>query len=908
MSLRIGSPQSIGAWLVGLFGVGLLATGPVAEHCRTQADRAASEWRLTEAASSTQWALRLRPYSDEARVGAASALQRVGNFRLSDRTLGDPALIDEPDARALAYHLAAVNRFHFAQPAEALRLHTTSQDSYRELRDLKGELSATIAHARTLYHGLGRHAQALELLENVLKRARDADLRALEATTLRHLGALRWWFLDDHTALGNFYQPALSLYEELDHRAGVAAMLSNISLVHRSNGDMNSFLDLQTRSLALYQETGDLFGESESQRHLGQFYSSVGNFREGREWLRRSLALTKRTGDRLGEEEILFSLAYVLGQLGDPAAAIRTVLPTLEREGAANSVAHKYRQSGLAPWHMELGDYDAAQRAVVKARSTQPENGDVDVSFETASLVTLAEIALARGRIQEAASLVEQAEAFASDVDSYRSLIGLRRVQAELAEQHGDRDRAIVLLQEGSRIERATVDRSPSAIGNLSDSRVDDRLLELLLLEDGANRLDESTFDLSTQRLASVFEHIETVGRKQARNAIRRLLPSRRTRSEDRFPMENSETERRLSVVQGGLGPHTALVYYLSLGEDLLAFAITADKAGVVLLPVQKRQLETKVRLARELIEDASNGTDWRPVLRDLQTRLIAPLERRGFLGGIRKLAIVPTGPLYDLPFAALVTEHAGKMRHLVEDFALFSPPSASFLEEPAGSNDHANSGALAFGIGAGWPKPLPSLINAEAEASAVVAALGGSALLDKNGTESAFKQRAPNYRWIHLATHAVMEPRLPLLSTVALVEGGGEDGALTVREILDSRLTADLITLGACRSGRGFSAGGSPSGFDRLGLVEAFLYAGARSVLASQIDARDSSAIQLMTSFYRSLAASSSNPTTGDRAHALAVAQRQMILGPSQPHSEATPNFQHPAHWAGFVLVGSDR
>jgi len=61
-------------------------------------------------------------------------------------------------------------------------------------------------------------------------------------------------------------------------------------------------------------------------------------------------------------------------------------------------------------------------------------------------------------------------------------------------------------------------------------------------------------------------------------------------------------------------------------------------------------------------------------------------------------------------------------------------------------------------------------------------------------------------------------------------------------------RLNADLVALGACRTGLGKQLRGQ----GMIGLTRGFIYAGAPRVVASLWDVTDGETAQLMRSFYR--------------------------------------------------------
>jgi CHAT domain-containing protein len=144
-----------------------------------------------------------------------------------------------------------------------------------------------------------------------------------------------------------------------------------------------------------------------------------------------------------------------------------------------------------------------------------------------------------------------------------------------------------------------------------------------------------------------------------------------------------------------------------------------------------------------------------------------------------------------------------------------------------------------------------------------------------------------------------------------------GLDERLSARQVLENwKLQAELVTLSACQTGVSRILRSD----EPLGLVRAFLSAGARAVLASQWPVEDLPTLLLMQRFYAEL------ERLGDAAAALGAAQGwlrcltageaaarwQDSLAPALPGT-ANPFlslpagerlYERPACWAGFILV----
>ena len=144
---------------------------------------------------------------------------------------------------------------------------------------------------------------------------------------------------------------------------------------------------------------------------------------------------------------------------------------------------------------------------------------------------------------------------------------------------------------------------------------------------------------------------------------------------------------------------------------------------------------------------------------------------------------------------------------------------------------------------------PLPA---AGAEAAWVAGQLGATALTGAQATESAVRQRLRGAPIVHLATHgyAFASGERARQSFVALALGGGNDGLLTVGEMLDTggpALRAELVVLSACQTG----LGDLKQAEGTVGLQRAFLGRGARSVLVSLWSVGDAATEALMKRFY---------------------------------------------------------
>jgi CHAT domain-containing protein len=140
-----------------------------------------------------------------------------------------------------------------------------------------------------------------------------------------------------------------------------------------------------------------------------------------------------------------------------------------------------------------------------------------------------------------------------------------------------------------------------------------------------------------------------------------------------------------------------------------------------------------------------------------------------------------------------------------------------------------------------------------------------------------------PQASIIHLATHGLLDDVRGLGSAIALAPSGKDDGLLTVEEIFDMKLQANLVVLSACNTGEGRITGDGVIGLSRL-----LIAAGVPSVIVSLWAVPDAPTAELMQTFHLNL----------QKQPGKAQALRQAMLTTMTIHPE-------PKNWAAFTLIG---
>ena len=715
-----------------------------------------------------------------------------------------------------------------------------------------------------------------------------------------------------HAAMGNLQGAVIQLgrAEHLAAAGGVEPpLLAQLALTRADLAvRFNRFAEAERHyALAeqLSRQAADQRGQAEAQRGQGLLSLLRGDYDRANARLARALHTEEQLNDAHSAALTRLIRAYAQSLAGDTAGARGTLNQSLEVLQASGDPSNEAIALGM------LGDLTLRGGRAVAAESlyrrglerlgAQPPP---TVSWELHSSLAQAlrtqknrdaaaeELRAAVRDIERVSGRIpieERRTAFLADKwDVYAQLaqVELDRGRTESAFEASERLRARQLLDLLDRGRVAT--RGPGAKNDPLTAREQDLrrqintltiALEGPVAEAGALRGPPS----ATASPAAVREALG-----QAQQAYADLL------------VEIQETRPEYaSLVGGKIAPvravmariprDEALLEYLVGDSTSIAFVVTSDTVAAIGLALNRHELSGLVDFTRSIL--VRPGTDtrdesWRAPLRRLYRSLIEPLEASGLLAGKRGLIIAPHGELHYVPFAALIGA-AGPEAYLIQRYRLTYTPSASVWLRLNKENEPRGTGVLALSP---HPEALP---GSAAEVAAIGRLFANQArvLIGAKASERALREAASERSIIHLATYGVLNKDNPLFSFVELMPNRGDDGRLEVHEVFGMRLHARLVVLSACQTAMGAGAlADVPAGDDWVGLVQAFLFAGAANVMATLWPVQDLATADLMTRFYTALAAGR------PEAEALAEAQRAML------RNSATG---HPFYWAGFTLNG---
>ena len=913
--------------LVAIFGclalgvLGWLGRGPIREELVAQGLTAKEEEHPATARRLFGLAVQLGHV--EAPLELALLLQAEGDFGAARHLLDEMRSTSGPQSEHWPRLLAAEARQVVLQQdfATAAERYDRAVEAARNAGDRGFEGRLLLFSGELHTRDLGDLDGGRDRMEKALEIARSSGLEELEAEALTRLGIFFWWFQRERERpLPEFYRPALEIYERLGDLRGVAFVRARIGLVHLANNDFESCVRELEASREGYEELGDSRGVGEVLSYLGALYASLENLPLAHDHYRRSLEIAEENGDEAARQRLQPLLVDLELRRGEFEQVVERYDRMIEEaSGPSVGLRNHLVRRGEALIHLER--YEASRGSFEQALDVHDVVAPADGRYRSRILTGLAHAHRLVGDLDAADEALEVAESIPIDptvpvARGWGEAVYTLLARADLAGDRGQPRQTLGHLVEAAEIESRTYGTTTSHFFQTQYRQVLDRLFSLLLaheeVRDGAEdlvfrlleqmryrafrsvlvRLGDVREETAEGALVEVLEEIRRAsqavgeGRSDAFDDLRRayahyedhVLRTALVESSYRRVAALRPVDRAL--FQDRLMPDVALVEYVLTEKQVFALVVSKEHVEGVVLPISTQDLEPKVKLFQDrLFEDSQPS--WQPLARELDRLLIEPLESSGAIAGARRLVLVPMGVLHELPFAALQNEAS---EFLVERYRLSRTPSATLWGAESSPSSFERP-AVTFGLRKAARSTLEPLDFAEREARKVGTRLAGRAHLGDEATEAAFKTEAPEAGVVHVAAHGIFESRLPLHSRLALEAGLGEDGDLTVREILDLDLRADLVTLSACETGRSRSGGLE---VDRLGFVEAFLHVGAQHVLASLLPISDGPSAEFMVEFYDHL-------ETHEPPDALALTQRNMA------RSETIP----PRVWAGFVLVG---
>ncbi|HEX8690959.1 MAG TPA: CHAT domain-containing protein [Longimicrobium sp.] len=698
-------------------------------------------------------------------------------------------------------------------------------------------------------------------------------------------------------------------------------ILANLAALYLEQGKLEAARETLARAIDLDRRTGNVRALSNDLNLLALVYQTSGDLETADAYLREALAEAEKGGFLKEAADALSNLAVQLdekGQVELARAGFESVLSLYRRIGNQDAIASTLSSLGVVA--AKRGDHAEARRLHQEAQALHRQVGNA--AYALRGDLNLAQTELSRGdaraALARASKVVDEAEALGLVELLWRGLWLKARARAATVRGAADASEAARALNdevlpayaqaaEAVELLRTGIGRPEEReqlLWNKEDLYAEGLLLSATLSQRwnafyfserararafldalGAERLQRSVAGdpllERREQLARELTGLRDGDRERARPLLQEL---RRLRAEIRSAGPRAaavtDTLPGHDALFRAIPPKTAVVeFFAGPGDHLAVFVLTSE--GMPALTVNRLGRFDLGDLVERFRTELTTRVEGVPTGEVLFHLLFGPVW--DVLRPMERLLIVPHGALHYVSFGATWFRPAGEgpqRVYLAESAALSVLPSAAFLPVCLGLARPALRKGAARVLG----NPTRDLPGAELEAVGVAARLGVAPLLGSRATRAALLDAPPDLAVVHVASHGVYDPLDPLLSGVEMA-----DGRVTAEDLMESRISAGLLTLSGCVTGLAKRYPGD----ELAGLTRAAAAAGIPSVVTSLWPVEDQSAREFFAQFYQAL--SQGHP----KDLSMRLAQRAL---------QEDPEFGHPGFWAPFVLFGDWR
>lgn len=771
----------------------------------------------------------------------------------------------------------------------------------------KGGFGTPKAYARK---ALNHYTEALDLYVT------RAVSRAQEVHSLIDIGNV-YAMLGDKRSAQKYYAQAASRGPEGQHVEGRVVYMY-IGDMYANQGDLKKALDS-------YQNALDQMGaQGRSQpgvdgllfSQIGKAYAKLGQKKPALEYLTKALAIIRSAGQLDLVADLLFDIASFERESGNYSASklrIDEAIEIIESERTYGEDKN-LRSSFFA---VKQRFYAFSIDLLMQMHRQMPEKGYDRLALEISertharALIELLKDSHADIRQGVDAGLVKEERLLIEDIRFEQKALAETLSGDETEDKKIAAKKKVATLIERLESVRSQIRANSPRYASLKQpAPLDIKQIQSEILDSDTALLE---YYLSTDRsylwvvAKNSLSSYELLKGAQIEAAAVEFLQSLRSPGLDRKSRVSKPRAERVYLEASGR-PVEALARKLS-AMLLSPAASTLANKRLVVIPDGALQYVPFAALA-----DPSQASKWEPLIVrheivNLPSVSALAAQRREFDGRkpAPKIAIVIADPVFsaDDTRVTLATQRKtiedlkSRVRRRADEFkgdgirdGKAPDPDSAHVEAPPYLL------ALTRAVRHVWPRAtradLPRLPGTRIEAEEVIALAGANTAKALDFAANRATATGPDlgqYRYIHFATHGLIDSQNPELSAllVSLVDerGQAQDGYIRAHEIFNLNLSAELVVLSACETGLGRQVRGE----GLVGLTRGFMYAGAKGVVVSLWNVNDRSTAELMTRFYKGMLKGGKRP-----AEALRAAQIE-LRNQKEWHS--------PYYWAPFVLEG---
>lgn len=797
----------------------------------------------------------------------------------------------------------------------------------------KRGLSNSLYNLTVLYFATRDYPKALECAHRTLPIARESGNRSVESSTLATIGTI-YQQLSDHQKALEYYTQAMPIYTEKD-KFNATITLNNIASIHSAMGNYEKSVEIYREILPVFRSLKRKGQEALALAGIGQYHMAKGQYKEALDYYNQSLQIGRTTGVEMTQIVALNQIGKALTSIGDYQQATEKLNEALSLAKAINHVASEIAVLGsLATVAQKSGNLTEAlikvdslikiqedlrpSIHVQDLRHSQSASMHESYAFKINILMQQHKLSPQDGRDIEAFQLVERARA--------RSLLEILRESRADIRQGVDPD---------------LLERERSLQKNLNAKS--EALVRLLANKAEQQKVDEAKKDIEITRtdLQQVLARIRAKSPRYA--ALTQPQPM------SLASIQKQILDPETTLLEYSLGKERSYLWVITQ-TSINSFELPASSeieaaAKRVYEILTARNKVVKFETADEKVqrvEEAENDFD--AAVNALSAIILDPAAAQL---KTKKILVVADGALQYIPFSVLPVAQKG-IRSLYKPLALnheivsipsastlgalrcelagrqLAPKSIAIFADPVFESDDvrvkdgvakAELGAPNTFVARKRRSPISEVSRSARDTgvsedgielsrlpftrkeartiAALVPANDMKVALDFDANRAtAMSSELSNYRYIHFATHSLINSRQPELSGIVLSlvdeNGGEQDGFLRTHEIYNLNLPAELVVLSGCQTGLGKQIRGEGI----VGITRGFMYAGAARVMVSLWDVNDEATSELMSRFYRVMLSKK------EVSPAAALREAQLSMWKEK-------RWHSPYYWAGFILQG---
>ena len=749
------------------------------------------------------------------------------------------------------------------------------------------------------YHSLKEFQRAIDYTNKCFIIAKEVGDRAVEGNAYAILGAT-YYSLEEFQRAIEYFNEYLIITKENGDRAGQGQAYANLGLAYHSLQELQKAIEYTNKYFIIAKEVGDRARQGQGYLILGKAYFSLGEYQRAIEYTNQSLIIAKEDGDRAGEGEAYSHLGATYLCLEEFQRAMECHKKHLSiTEEVSDRIGKGRAYSNIGDVHRSLGDVPRAMEYYKQSLSNAEEIGD---RFQQG--VSYCRLGRCYRHLHDLKKAIECYKQHLSIAEKRGNWIGEACAHIGLGHSFLESHSLNEALEHFScsvkifeTIRANSISEDQLKISFCTRHQCAYTLLWQVLVK--LERNDEALYAAERGRAQALLDDLKVTygltslspGSIESEEEVRNI--SRKTTASTVFLALNKNILSMWVLRKEGNHMFGQLMLQETGKEHEDSFSPVLDivlktiGAGVGIRCENRSmdKLSTTTSTARDEHQASEASQETTACLQQLYDAVIGPIEN--LLDG-DELIVVPDGALSKAPWAALS-----------ETLRIRTVPSLTSLKviTDSPSEYHSKSGALLVGdpclkkITDKWGNPIyKQLEYAKMEVEMIGGILKSQPLTGEDATKEAVLQRIKSVSLVHIAAHGRPETGEIVLAPDPRWESDTpkeEDCIMKMSDIQAVKLRARLVVLSCCHSGQG-----EVSSEGVVGMARAFLFAGARSVLATLWAIDDEATMMFMKSFYQQLG-------SGESA-SVALQRAMKCLRDSHDYSA-------PKYWAPFVLMGDD-